>query len=111
MCILRPAIAVSPRLSLWCIKCIRITSAHISGMGIEYDIQVIRHIAKRKRDRDLQEKTHGCKGITCKSLESKSSDNRRRICVEGSLRTVVRQCDQDVDVQAPIGKLLIKIRN
>lgn len=69
------------------------------------DSHAVRDVTETERDRDLQEQTDGSQGVARQWGESETVDDRWRIGVERSLRSVVGQGDEEVDPQSPIGEL------
>jgi hypothetical protein len=69
------------------------------------DSHAVRHITETERNRDLEEQTDGSQGVTRQRGESEAVDDRWRIGVERSLRSVVGQGDEEMDPQAPVGEL------
>lgn len=69
---------------------------------------MVRDITKAKRDGNLQKETHGGQGVASQPLEAEALDDGRRVRVEGPLRAVVGERDDDVDPEAPVAKLTSK---
>lgn len=62
------------------------------------DLQMIRDVAEGKRYRDLKEETNRGQCVAGKGSETEAVDDRWRVCVKGTLRTIVAQGYQDVDI-------------
>jgi hypothetical protein len=67
--------------------------------------QLVGYVAEPKRHGDLEEQTHGCQRITRQGSEPKAVDDRGRIRVESSLRSVVAESDQKVNPKPPVAEL------
>lgn len=66
---------------------------------------MIRNVTEREGHRDLQKETDGCKGVGCESTETEASDNSGSVCIESTLRTIVRKGDANMDPYLPAGEL------
>jgi hypothetical protein len=82
-----------------------IDSAPFKTTSVSMDSHAVRDVTETERDRDLEEQTDGSQGIARQWGEAEAVDDRWRIGVERSLRSVVGQGDEEVDPQAPVGEL------
>jgi len=69
---------------------------------------VIRNIAERIRDGDLKEETNSRQSIGRKTSKAKVLDDGRGIGIKRTLRSIVRQCDQEMNPHAPVAKCLFE---
>ena len=69
---------------------------------------MIRNIAERIRDRNLEEETDSRQSIGRKTSKAKVLDDGRSICVKSTLGSIVRQCDQEMDPHAPVAEGLFE---
>jgi hypothetical protein len=75
------------------------------------DLQVIRDVAERERYWNLDEQTNRCKGITGQRCKSKAIDERWRVGIESSLRTIVAECNKKMNPHAPMCELECGLSN
>lgn len=68
-------------------------------------LQVVRHVTKCPRYRDLQEQTNCSHGITAKRRETKAPNERWRVCVKATLWTVVAERDAKMEPHTPAREL------
>lgn len=61
------------------------------------DSQVVGDVAEHVRHGDLNEETDRGEGVTGQWGETKAGNDGGGVCVKCSLRTVVAECDEEVD--------------
>lgn len=83
--------------------------SHTSHDGLTTPIEMVRNVAEGERHRDLQEETDGSQCVAGKSSEAKTTDKGRRIGIEGTLRSVVAQRNENVHPHAPAGQLEMNV--
>ncbi len=66
---------------------------------------MIRHVAEGERNGDLEKEADGSQCVAREGGETKTVDDGRGVGVKGTLRTVVAQRDQEMDIETPIGEL------
>ncbi len=66
---------------------------------------MVRYPAESEGYWHLKEETNGSHGIADKVAKAEASDKGWCVGIEGSLRTVIAQGDQEVDPDAPVSVL------
>jgi hypothetical protein len=66
---------------------------------------MIRDVAEGKGGWNLQEQADRGKSIAGKLTEAEAIDQRRSISIKGSLRSIVGQGNQDMDIEPPVLEL------
>jgi hypothetical protein len=66
---------------------------------------MVGNITESPRHWNLNKQTDGSESVASQAFEPKAFDNCGRVCVKSTLRTIVGECDNDVDPEAPVREL------